>query len=76
MDDGSQPLRTGDDSPDAPRPVAMPNAEPSIDVLRRKLDSAILAERWDAVRVIRDRIVEVERLGVVDLDAERARRRA
>jgi hypothetical protein len=28
------------------------------DVLRRKLDAAILAEAWEAVKVIRQRIVE------------------
>jgi hypothetical protein len=46
----------------------------TLDVLRAKLDAAILAEAWDAVRVIRDRIVEIERAGVVDLGAERAKR--
>lgn len=46
----------------------------SINLLCRKLDAAILAEAWDAVRIVRDRIVEIERAQVVDLDAERARR--
>jgi hypothetical protein len=32
-----------------------------LDVLRRKLDAAIVAEAWDAVKAIRERIVEVER---------------
>jgi hypothetical protein len=41
---------------------AVPNAEAlTVDVLRRKLDAAIVAEQWDAVRAIRERIVEVER---------------
>jgi hypothetical protein len=44
-------------------------------VLRRKLDAAIVAEAWDAVKAIRERIVEVERAGVVDLEVERARLR-
>jgi hypothetical protein len=43
-------------------------------VLRRKLDAAIDAEQWAAVPVIRERIREAERAGVVDLEAERARR--
>jgi hypothetical protein len=44
------------------------------EVLRAKLDAAIVAEAWEAVKAIRERIVEIERAGVVDLDAERARR--
>jgi hypothetical protein len=40
-----------------------PNAEPflTLEVLRRKLDAAILAEAWEAVKAIRERIIEVER---------------
>lgn len=45
-----------------------------IATLRRKLDSAILAEAWDAVKAIRERIVEVERAAFVDLVEERAKR--
>lgn len=41
---------------------------------RRKLDAAIVAERWDAVKVIAERVRELERVGTVDLEAERRRR--
>jgi hypothetical protein len=34
---------------------------PWLDVLRRQLDAAIIAEAWDAVKAIRDRIAQVER---------------
>jgi hypothetical protein len=47
---------------------------PTLDVLRRKLDAAIVAEAWDAVKAIRERIVEVERRAVIDLEAEARRR--
>jgi hypothetical protein len=43
----------------------------TIDALRRKLDAAIDAEAWEAVKIIRERIVEVERAqvgNVVKLD--------
>jgi hypothetical protein len=46
----------------------------TLDVLRAKLDAAILAEAWDAVKAIGERIREVERAGVLDLDAARRRR--
>ncbi|HEY5242739.1 MAG TPA: hypothetical protein VIJ22_14770 [Polyangiaceae bacterium] len=45
-------------------------------MLRRKLDAAIDAEAWDAVKIIRERIVEVEHAearNVVHLDAARRR---
>ena len=32
----------------------------TVEVLRRKLDAAILPEAWDAVGAIRERIVAVE----------------
>ncbi len=48
---------------------------PALDVLRAKLDAAIVAEAWDAVRVIHARIAELERAAVVDLGAERDRRK-
>jgi len=62
-------LRLVNESPQAPtvrdesRPsVTDAGTEPlNVNVLRRKLDAAIVAEAWDAVRVIRDRIVETER---------------
>jgi hypothetical protein len=38
------------------------------------LDAAIVAEAWTAVGVINERIREVERAGVLVLEAERARR--
>ena len=34
---------------------------PSLDTLRQKLDAAIVAEAWDAVKAIRERIVDLER---------------
>jgi hypothetical protein len=46
-------------------------------VLRRKLDAAIVAEQWAAVKIIRERIVEAERAeckNVVDLVAHRRER--
>lgn len=46
----------------------------SLEMLRSKLDAAIVAERWDAVAAIRARIVEVERADVIDLERERKRR--
>jgi hypothetical protein len=33
----------------------------TIEVLRQKLDRAIVAEAWDAVKAIRERMIEVER---------------
>ena len=43
--------------------------------LRAKLDAAILAEAWDAVKAIKARVDELEREGVIDLERERHRRR-
>jgi hypothetical protein len=72
---GSQPAPRRDGSPVESRPVVKPNAEPpTLEVLRRKLDAAIVAEAWDAVKAIRERIIEEERTNVVDLEAERVRR--
>ena len=45
------------------------------EALRGKLDAAILAEAWDAVKAIKARIDEVERAGVVDLAEHRRTRR-
>ena len=42
---------------------------------RAKLDAAIVAEEWAAVKVIAERVRELERADVVDLTLERARRR-
>lgn len=49
---------------------------PTADDLRAALDAAIVAQRWDAVTAIHARIAELERVGVVDFAAERARREA
>ena len=51
-----------------------PSEPMTIDVLRAKLDAAIVAEAWDAVKVIGARLREVERVGVVDFDVKRRRR--
>ena len=41
--------------------LAVPNAEPiSIDVLRSKLDRAIIAEEWGAVKAIHERIGQAQ----------------
>jgi hypothetical protein len=45
-----------------------------VDVLRAKLDAAIIAEQWEAVKVIGARVRELERAGVVDLDRARKKR--
>jgi hypothetical protein len=42
------------------RTLVEPEPKVTVDLLRRKLDAAILAEAWEAVKVIRERIVEVE----------------
>ena len=56
-------------------PNAPTHAEPiTIETLRRKLDAAIVAEAWEAVKAIRQRMIEVEREGagnVVALDVAR-----
>jgi hypothetical protein len=76
---GSEPSRPDDVSRGDSRPVAMPNAEPTIEMMRGRLDSAIAAEAWAAVEVIQRRIDTLERASqpgaeVVQLDEERARR--
>jgi hypothetical protein len=43
------------------RPLIAATLEPSAAELRAKLDRAIMAEQWEAVRAIRDRICQVER---------------
>jgi hypothetical protein len=59
------------------RSFALGDAKPpSIETLRAKLDAAIVAEAWEAVKAIRERIVEVEReqaANVVDLVPRRGR---
>jgi hypothetical protein len=59
----------------APVHSERPNPEPlTVAVLRRKLDAAILAEGWAAVKVIHERIVEAERAeagNVVAIDGAR-----
>ncbi len=63
-----------------PLPPVPHNAEPlTVAVLWRKLDAAIVAEAWDAVKAIQQRIVALERGAagnVVDLAAERGKRGA
>jgi hypothetical protein len=51
------------------------HAPPPLEVLRAKLDRAIVAEAWDAVKVIAARIRELERADVVNLATERAKRK-
>jgi len=44
-----------------PRPFPLHDAKPpSLEVLRAKLDAAIVAEAWEAVTAIRERIVQIE----------------
>jgi hypothetical protein len=59
-----------------PQLATVGRSEPGVDIatLRRKLDAAIVAEAWPAVKVIHDLIVEHERAAVVDLAAERQKR--
>lgn len=47
---------------------------PTLEELRVKLDRAIASEAWDAVKIVAARIREIEREGVVDLEARRQRR--
>jgi hypothetical protein len=50
---------------------------PTVEALRAKLDIAIMAEQWDAVRTIKQRIDEVERAAagnVVPIDSRRGKR--
>jgi hypothetical protein len=58
------------------RPLIAATLEPSAAELRAKLDRAIMAEQWEAVRAIRDRIVEVERVEAANVIDFVARRRA
>jgi hypothetical protein len=59
-DDGT--VRTSTGLARASKDLAIRNPEPlTVEVLRRKLDAAIVAEAWDAVKAIRERIVEAER---------------
>jgi len=49
-----------------------------VEELRRKLDAAILAEAWEAVKIVHARIVEEEKRAapdnLIDLGRERERR--
>ena len=45
----------------APPPRSAAASPVTVDVLRAKLDAAILAEEWSAVKAIRERMIEVER---------------
>jgi len=66
---------------DLPKPaVTAGGPEPlTVEVLRRKLDAAIVAEAWDAVKAVRERLIEAERNeagNVVALDPKRRQRGA
>jgi hypothetical protein len=66
----------GDDrASDGLPPRSAAASAPTSEELRRKLDAAILAEAWDAVKAIRERIVEIDRAAanVVDLASRRGR---
>lgn len=41
-------------------PTERDRGEPSVETFRRKLDAAIIAEAWEAVKAIRERILELE----------------
>jgi hypothetical protein len=69
----TKPEKSHNDSPTNPGVPGTP-APPTLEVLRAKLDAAIVAEAWDAVKAIRDRMAEMQRADVVDLAGERARR--
>jgi hypothetical protein len=56
----AEPIRPTDREPRAILDTTGPGI-PEVDVLRRKLDAAIVAEEWEAVKIIHGRIVEVER---------------
>lgn len=60
--DGGKAPRKTPESRAKPTAQAERNvATPSVETLRAKLDAAIVAEAWDAVKAIRERIIEVER---------------
>jgi hypothetical protein len=67
---GSRPLADTSEPP-----ASAPRTEPlTLAVLRAKLDAAIVAEAWEAVKTIRERIVQAERSAagnVVDMGARR-----
>lgn len=74
---GSRPLAAGSHPSERPEPKPEASERPSVAVLRAKLDAAIVAEAWHAVKAIRERIAEAERDEadasgkVVSLDARR-----
>jgi hypothetical protein len=71
--------QTSRPSKSEPRSTVLGDAQPlTLDLLRCKLDAAIVAEAWDAVKAIRERMVEVEREAagnLVRLEAHRRGRR-
>jgi hypothetical protein len=72
----SEPSRGHDGSQGSPRRLADPIAKPpTFAELRRKLDAAIMAEQWEAVKAIRERIVQAEREEAGNVVAIGARRR-
>jgi hypothetical protein len=71
----TKPAENSSAPPSKPSEAERANvATPSLETLRAKLDAAIVAEQWEAVKAIRARIVEIERADVIDLNAARARR--
>lgn len=59
---GSRNESSSGPSAEGPRPSEPAEAKPlTLEVFRRKLDAAIVAEQWDAVKAIRQRMIEVER---------------
>lgn len=70
----SEPARDSAPALGGSRPFAEAEPKPSLEVLRRKLDAAIVAEAWDAVKAIRDRMGEVEREAAGNVLAFPARR--
>jgi hypothetical protein len=67
------------EAPPAPLANTVANAILTVEILRRKLDAAIMAEAWEAVKAIRERIVQAEREeagNVVDLSSKVRRRDA
>jgi hypothetical protein len=76
---GPEPAIASEPTSASSRPSETREAEPvTVDVLQRKLDAAILAEAWHALKTIRERIAQVERTeagNVVPIEGARRRRR-
>ena len=71
--DRSEPSRSHDGSPGASRRFADPNAKPiTLDVLRARLDAAIVDSAWGAVAAIGRRFAEFEKRPVGSNGADAA----